>query len=280
MKEKPILMCGEMVRATLEDRKTQTRRIINFPDNLFDDVPFCLSSSIDEDGVMFGDSQNIFECFCKFQIKCPYDVDRLWVKETWRVGAWAEDQCIAVDYRADNYARREWLEVPDEKQFEKLWQQSTDDAIKAGFKYDAEGNYKWEHGQSPCRWRPSIFMPRWASRINLAVKNIRVERVQDITEEDAKAEGVNGGCANCGNQQPCGCKNPEPLYRDSYIWLWNSINAKPKPVYVKQNGKRVIEHYESFPWEDIQETKTYRGKPWHIQGNPWVWVVEFERERA
>ena len=55
--------------------------------------------------------------------------------------------------------------------------------------------------------------------------------------------------------------------------LWDSINAKPKPCY----REKEITHYESYPWEDIQETTEYRVKPWHVMGNPWNWRVEFER---
>ena len=103
------------------------------------------------------------------------------------------------------------------------------------------------------RWHPSIHMPREAARISLQVTDVRVQRVQDITEEDARKEG---------------CKDREDFHR-----VWNDCYAKPRPVKVKG----VIHHYESYPWEDIQETRTYRGNPWYVIGNPCVFVNEFER---
>jgi hypothetical protein len=91
-------------------------------------------------------------------------------------------------------------------------------------------------------------MPREASRIFLELKDVRVERVRDISEDDAKAEGIiDGGCLNCGNSsfpKPCGCEKPEPDYADSFFYLWNSINEK--------RGYGTIH-------------------------NPWVYVYEFMR---
>lgn len=90
-------------------------------------------------------------------------------------------------------------------------------------------------------WRPSIFMPRWASRLTLRITSIRVERVQDITEEDARAEGC--CCSDCWPTMP----NPPPDHcgcRSKFANIWDSINAE-------------------------------RGFGWDV--NPWVWVVGFER---
>ncbi|GKI46700.1 hypothetical protein NUBL22018_35620 [Klebsiella variicola] len=93
------------------------------------------------------------------------------------------------------------------------------------------------------RWRPSIHMPRWASRILLEITNLRVERLNAISEEDARAEGIiDGGCLNCGEPEPCGCANPEPDATDAFAYLWQSI-------YGQEN--------------------------WNA--NPWVWVIEFKR---
>jgi hypothetical protein len=94
-------------------------------------------------------------------------------------------------------------------------------------------------------WRPSIHMPRWAARLFLTVKAVRVERLQDISEGDAEAEGAEPGCLTCGEN--ClyrgGCGNCRPCYRDSFVYLWQSI-------------------YGEDSWA----------------ANPWVWVVEFERK--
>lgn len=86
-------------------------------------------------------------------------------------------------------------------------------------------------------------MPRWASRILLEITDVRVERLNDISEEDARAEGIiDGGCLNCGEPEPCGCANPEPDATDAFAYLWQSI-------YGQEN--------------------------WNA--NPWVWVIEFNR---
>lgn len=150
---KPIVFNDEQVRAVLEGRKTQARRRV-----VYYFYPY-------------GDIGN-----------------RLWVKEAWRVGAWdIETGRIAADYRADNSIRREWLDAGLD--FDNYVFQSIGDAQGAGIKPDEHGEYRWEPSESPCRWRPSIHMPRWASRITLDITDMRLQDLQDITEEDARAEG-------------------------------------------------------------------------------------------
>lgn len=90
-------------------------------------------------------------------------------------------------------------------------------------------------------WKPSIHMPRWRSRITLEVTGVRAERVQEISEADARAEGItDGGCVNCGEHEPCGCAIPQPDARDAFCRLWGEING-----------------------------------PESWMANPWVWVVSF-----
>lgn len=185
MKERPILFSAPMVIALLSSRKTMTRRIVKpQPEDCMVGITG-LFRHPNRLGKYIGETERVL---------CPYGKpgDRLWVRETWRIGAWNENSGgeIAVDYLADNHSRRDWLQVPDADTFEKYWLQSCDDCDKAGIKTDGAGQYHWEPGQSPCRTRPSIFMPRWASRILLEITNVRVERLQDISEEDAMAEGV------------------------------------------------------------------------------------------
>jgi hypothetical protein len=86
-------------------------------------------------------------------------------------------------------------------------------------------------------------MPRWASRITLGITGIRVERIQDISEHDARLEGItDGGCLSCGNHEPCHCKDPKPDARDSFCNLWGLV---------------------------------YGPDSWF--SNPFVWVIEFKR---
>ena len=117
-------------------------------------------------------------------------------------------------------------------------------------------------------------MPKEAARIFLKVKAVRVERLHDITEEQARAEGVGDPY---DYQPPEWYEAHKELAHSAeiaaYAGLWNRLYAKPMPV--RENGKVV--RYESYPWENIKETRTYRGKPWLVIGNPWLWVIEFER---
>jgi len=106
---------------------------------------------------------------------CPYGVpgDRLWVRETFSI---------------------------------------VSDGEKTGVCFRVDGEEQIDRGQGEC-WKPSIFMPRWASRITLEIVNVRVERVQDICERDLKAEG-------------CPEEWQELYLQDWFAFLWNSINAK------------------------------------------------------
>lgn len=205
MSEKPILFSGEMVRAILDGRKTQTRRVI-----------------------LGKKSREPIELRIKpEQITpfCPYGRagDRLWVRETWCYNDMGTDWA-KIDYRADDGC----------KVF----------GLPAGWKI--QGKNTWA-------WQPSIFMPRWASRIALEVTAVRVERVQDISQADARAEGamfwyrVGDGKRETPNGVIYSGENAPEEKRDyvaGFKILWDSINAK-------------------------------RGYDWN--SDPFVWVVEFER---
>ena len=215
---KPILFSTSMVKAILDGKKTQTRRVIKI-----DDAPENWKISIAGTSIVRTE---------------PYDVklpryaagDILWVRETWRIGAWNEDiGCIAVDYKADNYARREWIRIEDEERFERYWIESTNDAIKAGVEPDENGEYHWEPRQAPTKWRPSIFMPREVARIFLRVTNVRVERLQNISFDDAIAEGMGReghiamGISCPESEEEFNFKRyPERLFRR----IWDNLNAK------------------------------------------------------
>lgn len=236
MKERPILFSGEMVRAILAGRKTQTRRVIKSTSRKYPD--FVLQEG--ENGWWPYYSDDGESAFCgdmEIPFRCPYGRpgDLLWVRETWRIGAWnIDDRMVAIDYLADDTSRKEWLR-PDFLRFTDDMDESIEDAEKAGIEANEFGRFKWKPGESPCRKRPSIHMPRWASRLTLRITDVRVERVQDISPYAIEAEGLYSGELN-------------PILRAAelqnlWIYLWDSINAK-------------------------------RGYPWDL--NPWVWVVEFE----
>ena len=109
-----------------------------------------------------------------------------------------------------------------------------------------ELSYEDTDGEPTVKWKPSIHMPRWASRITLEIVDVRIERVQGITEEEARKEGIiDGGCINCGRNEPCGCPSPKPDARDGFANLWEKMYAK-------------------------------KGLGW--SANPWVWVITFKKE--
>lgn len=177
MKERPIIFSGEMVRAILEGRKTQTRRVIK------------PQPSGDVGAWPYDDHRENW-------LVCPYGSQecRLWVRETWRPFVLGSrfNQEVDIEYRADG---QKILHHP----------------------ISSEKLEKWEGGFSDCSWKPSIHMPRWASRITLEITDVRVERVQDITDADAVAEGIDPEEDKYdGHQVP----------KVNFSFLWDSINEK------------------------------------------------------
>lgn len=128
------------------------------------------------------------------------------------------------------------------------------DGARYAYKADATPESERVRKEFGYKWRPSIHMPKEAARLFLRVMNVRTERVQDITDAEAQKEGA--------------------VDREDFRRVWNDCYSNPRPVK-GEDGK--IDHYESYPWEDIWETRTHRGKPWYVIGNPWVWVVEFKQ---
>ncbi len=211
--ERPILFSGEMVRAILEGHKTQTRRVVVPTQSKPRVAPLRMEPWI-IDGEQQEDDYGA-PAWAGFHpeywgeakwFTCPYGQvgDRLWVRETWRPCAVPQcsDTAICVEYRESDYCKLGHLSTLN----------------RTG-------------------WRPSIFMPRWASRITLEITGVRVERVRDISHADALAEGV--ADADEGSN----------LIKGSYAItnfanLWYTINSK-------------------------------RGYGW--DSNPYVWAVEFKK---
>lgn len=215
MTERPILFSAPMIRALLDGRKTQTRRVLK-PQPHADCGPMHVDiyhpTVIDR----FGEEQPGKATFGTFSddgaFATPIRIqrgDRLWVRESGHLLREAYDH--------------------DPRQGEDLWRD-------AGFQHSADGEIVSARPYDPPlrEWvddcarisRPSIHMPRWASRLTLTVTDVRVQRLQDISEEDARAEGISdGGCLNCGFSEPCGCAYPHPDARDSFSHLWQSING-------------------------------------------------------
>jgi len=248
-KEHPLICNQQTVQAILAGRQTQDRRPIKPQPaecHWIDGVPTLKWKSAIYNPHKGDPRAQILEC-------CPYAIgDHLWVKEGWRIGAWDDDCRIAVDYRADNYARQEWLDVPDEKMFERLWIQSSDDAMEAGLMEGPDELYHWEPGQAPTRWRSPLFMPRWASRITLEVTGMRVQQVQEISNEDAQAEGID------------------------VLEHWHDVRepvfADPERTMLIHQGRIGLTAYFADLWDAIYAK---RGLGWNA--NPWVWAITFRR---
>lgn len=186
MKERPILFSAPMVRAILDGRKCQTRRVVTPQSNR---TFYCWSRPgvalfASEDEAIAGDEGD--------EIRCPYGApgDRLWVRESLKRGLMMSPLGTATNanvcfYAADN------AEV----------------LIGTG-----EFNAGWEWQRDTL---PSIHMPRWASRITLEITDVRMQRLQEISEDDARAEGVTGD-AFCN-------------HRITFSALWDSINHTRAP---------------------------------------------------
>lgn len=215
-KERPILFSGPMVRAILAGTKTQTRRVLNPLSLTFPIVGWERwivpppptyphwepEPQYTESGLPLWASVDADGTHREW--RCPYGEpgDRLWVRETWR------------SYDLDG----------------------TLEGAKQTLRYRASQN------EAMITWKPSIHMPRWASRISLEITEIRVQRVQDISDADAIAEGVTWeqGVHRERGYAPISKDSPVAAFRR----LWNEINEA-------------------------------RGYSW--ANNPWVWCISFKR---
>ncbi|PVF75188.1 hypothetical protein CSC18_2535 [Klebsiella aerogenes] len=189
--ERGMIFNGEMVRAILDGRKTQTRRIMKIqPEHSGLGLRRVTDSKNgSDDGKYFWSSSDA--CGLKARSKsftCPFGVvgDRIWVRETF--------QGPLFDYeQMESY-------LDDSSKFEKPeFCQYAADGKPAPEYYDADDNLR--HG-----WRPSIHMPRWASRILLEITDVRVERLASVSDEDAGKEGYPA--------------DPSPFGGPMDKWLW------------------------------------------------------------
>jgi hypothetical protein len=228
MSGRGVIFTDESVRAILDGRKTQTRRVVDMGHVEFiggrgqENDPSCW-------GYGFGDGKwavlargldERFKNGC-WSIPCPYGEigAQLWVKETWRTWERPVDAVDGIRFRADDA----FVRIENTMAAAERW-------------VVAHDNNKHRDA-----WRPSIFLPRWASRITLRVTEVRVQRVQEISEPDAKAEGVIPYTTNTLRMVDPNAQGPQ--YRPAYEDLWSEINGA------------------KAPWSS----------------NRWVWAVTFER---
>ena len=219
MKERGMIFNAEMVRALLDGRKTQTRRIIKDCTVGRDQISKFIQIGKKFIGCYPEDVPELIrEC-------CPYGIpgDRIWVREAFRVHSRATDVATLV-YKASE--RNSWTEQTHRVPVAVCNKPAT-----------------------PEKWTPSLHMPRWASRILLEITDVRVERLNVISEEDARAEGVG-------------------------IALWFAAIGVPESEWTSlgKQGAMQASHINKFAtlWESI-----YGAESW--KANPWVWVIEFKR---
>ena len=216
MKERPIIFSAPMVRALLAGTKTQTRRIVKARDLEWMDV---------HQGLREPDNAE----------RCPYGQpgDRLWVKETWRTAD-------TLDALSPSAIAEKCMDAG----YSKPW---------APLQWEADGqrNREWSgfgpgNGVvvGPGKTRVSIHMPRWASRITMEITSVRVERLQEISIEDAKAEGAWG-------------PDDSIVQKVADYFGTDIFSANPRKAF-------------QMLWESINGPDSWAA-------NPWVWAIEFRR---
>lgn len=214
MSEHPIIFSGEIVRAILDGRKTMTRRVIKPQPEEYHGVGkfqgidfwgYVRGMKLEEDSI----HSKWPKCLLKY---CPYGQtgDRLWVREAAYISP--------VDFGGP-YTHYD----------------SNENGRVVAYRANGRNEAAEDFG---VKVTPSIFMPRWASRITLEIVNVKVERLQEISIEDCWKEGMSPDA-------PLNNYGSGAIERDAYAALWDSLNAK-------------------------------RGYPWNK--NPWVWVIKFRRE--
>ncbi|KRA74227.1 hypothetical protein ASD78_12085 [Lysobacter sp. Root667] len=219
MRDLPIPFSPEMVRAVLDGRKTQTRRLVRGGTwanevtlGMFSPEPEAAAPEIY--GGLFRNTSSLADQL----VRCPFGGPggRLWVREPWRVGA-----------VHDGLAPRDILPRPDGRGVTVHYE-------AGGWMSTSSGDVSTAFGPMPDwagKYRPAMFMPRWASRIGLEVTNVRIKRLHEITAEDCIAEG-----------------------------LRTNLREHDATMHLREQFERL--------WLST-------GGDW--DGNPWVWVIEFER---
>lgn len=239
MKERPVIFNGEMVRAILDGRKTQTRRVMKVqPSDHFSPINMGLEldysarwytpSIEDKDGYLQPAKKQVFGVASEDEgYSCPFGQvgDRLWVREAYQGPLFNFDQMETYLEDTSKFERPEFCEYRA-------------DGGRTPEYYDADDNLR--HG-----WKPSIHMPRWASRITLEINAVRVERLNSIGDVEAMREGI---------QNLTTCSHAD-------FGIPGAVNAQ-HPVRAFQ-----------LLWESI-----YGVDGW--EANPWVWVIEFKRAEA
>lgn len=203
MADRPIIFSAPMIRALLAGRKTQTRRVLKRTGY---DLASCPRATLCDGGLIQFEHPRGGPFTC---VRAPYmPGDRLWVREAWRT----------IEAH-DAYNAREIAERCSAAGYKSTWAPIEHLADEV-----SSGRFDWPKGAQAGRYRHARFMPRWASRITLDVTAVRVQRLQEISREDAIAEGCESPLI--GSEAP----RPGPgVYladeRTSFAQLWNRLHG-------------------------------------------------------
>lgn len=264
IKERPILFNADMVNAILAGRKTQTRRIVKPqpPEtHSFGGYVIEASSRKNKGKFKWGIKKGEYHFADSIYVRCPYGQpgERLWVREAWGVVSHAFDE---------NGDRQQW--EPD-RPATPVYEMPFGKGYYHGHViYAADGGFEWAGdddggGEPRSAWKPSIHMPRIASRILLEIVSVRVERLLSISDEDAIAEGC--------------------YTNDEYSDMAGDADVWPCQIC---DGYQVHEHGSLSGASEVDCTNCDSPKKrfnqlWQsINGfdswgdNSWVWVVEFK----
>lgn len=263
MKERPILMSTPMVQAILAGRKTQTRRVLQ-PRHIRGRKKPVASDLIDVGSIRIGRDGALHAFLRDYpgvsigSPACPYGVpgDRLWCRETWR-GHDVDGSTFRVEYKADDAHALIDLDAHD----------GADTPLRdLPIIHRAARDYP--------KWMPSIFLPRPLSRIRLSNESVRVQRLQEISEEDARAEGM---LAQAGDGTGLGPG-----------WKWSGIgyhgagfNERGEPTFhiPARDGRCACNVGDRSPavcaYRELWDSINGERAPW--SSNPWVWCVSFRR---
>lgn len=230
IKERPILFSGPMVRAILDGRKTMTRRVRGLE---------CVNETSDEWAIV-RPMQPVEPTIDGESQEFPGADDNSWL--------------ALKDERGITDGGYNCISCPYGRPGDRLWVREPLRADERGMYYDADETpvtVPDDFEKTIREFVPSSFMPRWASRITLEITSVRVERLQDVSEEDAKSEG---------------------------LLEWESPDTAHR---AKRYGNTVADVWEKDPrqafarlWDKINGKK----HPW--ASNPWVWVIEFKLPEA
>ena len=239
MADKPILFSAPMIRALLDRRKTQTRRILK-PQPEF----HVTSHQQMSDYVILRNEAHGLRQDVRIRIEPS---DRLWVREAWRPSISAEDPWhVAVDYPADGRVKH-WT-----------WATDADFGDWCMPKQASKGVV------------PSIHMPRWASRLTLVVTDVRVQRLQDISKAEAIAEGIeveglSGGQG--GNELWRNYENPPTSYTDGHAD--NGVFLQPKASFISLwNSTNGPDAWEQNPWVTATTFTVHKCNIDALEGQP------------